>query len=106
MSGRRPTIAELDGGPALAPRAGPTLLSAGDLFGGVQVLAADGVVAEANGVELLEPVTDVLLGGWIVVGGDVEGLAVVLLADVAFFDEDFAGFDDVPRQREHRLLVF
>ena len=75
------------------------------LLGFVEILSADGVVAEADGIELLEPVADVLLGGRIVVGGDVEGFAVVLEADVAFFDEDLAGFDDVAGEREHGFLV-
>src|SRR5205085_1026521 len=43
------------------------------LLGFVQILAADGVVAEADGVELLEPVADVVFGGGVVIGGEVDG---------------------------------
>src|SRR5438045_1420019 len=67
--------------------------AAGDLLGFVQIFAGDGVVAEADGVELLEPVAVVGFGGVVVFGGDVEGFAVMFEADVPFLDEDLAGFD-------------
>src|SRR6188472_1316000 len=81
------------------------LLITGDLLGFVKVLAADGIVAETDGIALLEPVGDVVFGARVVFRGDVQRFAKKFLANVALFHQNAAGFDDITRKREHCLFV-
>src|SRR5688572_30797831 len=90
---------------SLGLRRSITVPTAGDFLSLVQVLAAYRVIAKADGIELLEPLPDVLLGCRVIAWGNVQRFAKMLLADITLLNEDAAGLDDVAGQGKHRFLV-
>src|SRR4051794_25972291 len=80
-----------------ASSAMPPQLSSADYLGVMQVGVVDRIVPPLDRVIVLEPILDVRLDVAVILGGDVEGLAVGVLADVALLDDQAAGLDDVAR---------
>src|SRR5579872_431210 len=70
-----------------------------------QILIADGIVVELDGVSTLEPLPDMWDGSFIISRPRCQRGTIRSHADLAVLDDQLTGLEHISRQLEHQLTV-